>query len=164
MIYVESYIHDRPNSEIKVTSEGLNQYRSPSHVARRSPSKSPPSSTPPWTAWEVERDSLRCINQWNQDHQDNKFSTVVLKGVNGLLESQVFEATLAFIPDNPVPAKSLIKALVSLTLLVTVSKPSQQSRYIFQHPVAENSRSKTRSLRLCEGGCDRYQPSRGCLR
>lgn len=112
-------IHVRPNSEIKASN------RSEGNTLPTDRHENPPSSTPAWAAWEVDRDSLCCINQWNREHQDNKFSTVVLSGVNRLLESQVFEATLAFIPDNPVPAKSLVKALVSLTLLVTVSKPCQ---------------------------------------
>src|SRR5882762_2123316 len=123
-------------------------FSSPLHVAAPPSSESLSPSIPPWAAWEVDEKSLRCINQWNLKYQDNKFSTVVLGCVNGILESKAFEIALAFIPDNPVPANSLVKALVSLALLVSVSKESQKFSCITQHPLPENSRSKTRSLRL----------------
>jgi len=99
-------------------------------------SESPSSSIPPWTEWEVDENSLCCINQWNREHQNNKFSTVVLERVNRILESKVFDATLAFIPDNPVPAKSLVKALVSLTLLVTKIPETKQEVCDFAMEVA----------------------------
>ena len=47
--------------------------------------------------------------------------------VNGILESKPLQAALELIPDNPFPAKSLVKAMISLILLGSVSDVSSQT-------------------------------------
>ncbi|KAJ6548775.1 hypothetical protein B0H19DRAFT_1237461 [Mycena capillaripes] len=93
-------------------------------------------SPPPWVEYKIDQDALCSINRWNQENPDNKFSTVVLGKVNRILESKVFENMMNFIPDNPVPAKSLVSALVSLALLGTKIPETKQEVYTFAKEVA----------------------------
>ena len=75
---------------------------------------------PPWQGWEPDQEFLSKLHQWNIDHKDNKLPAVLAK-VNSTLESMPLQAALEFIPDHPFPAKSLVKAMISLFLLGSVS-------------------------------------------
>ena len=77
----------------------------------------------PWQGWEPKSNFLSKLHKWNIAHKDNKLPTVLAK-VNSILESKSLEAALEFIPDNPFPDKSLIKAMISLFLLGSVSDVS----------------------------------------
>jgi hypothetical protein len=84
---------------------------------------------PPWQGWEPAPDFLFKLHKWNIDHKDEKLPAV-LKRVNSVLESKLLRVEAAleeFIPDNPFPAKSLVKAFVSLIQLGTVSDVSSQT-------------------------------------
>jgi hypothetical protein len=76
---------------------------------------------PPWVEFKVDQNlTLNSIHEWNQQNPHNKFYILVLGKVTAILESTVVQAGIKFIPDNPVPAQSLVSALVSLALLGTV--------------------------------------------
>jgi hypothetical protein len=81
---------------------------------------------PPWQGWEPDSDFLFKLHKWNIAHKDDKLPAVLAK-VNSVLESKPLEVALEFIPDNPFPAKSLVKAIVSLIQLGTVSDVSSQT-------------------------------------
>ena len=81
---------------------------------------------PPWQGWEPDPDFLYKLHKWNVAHKHDKLSAVLTK-VNSVLESKPLKAALEFIPDNPFPAKSLVKAMVSLFLLGSVSDVSSQT-------------------------------------
>jgi hypothetical protein len=83
-------------------------------------SKDPSRLAPPWQGWEPDPDFLYELHKWNIAHKDNKLLAVLAK-VNSILESKPLEAALEFIPNSPFPAKSLVKAMVSLFLLGSVS-------------------------------------------
>ena len=75
---------------------------------------------PPWKGWEPDPDFLHELHKWNIAHKDDKLPIVLTK-VNSVLESKPLEVALEFIPNQPFPAKSLVKALISLFLLGSVS-------------------------------------------
>ena len=80
---------------------------------------------PPWKRWEPDSNFLKDLQKWNIAHKDDKLPSVLDK-VNSILESKPLQAALEFIPDIPFPAKSLVKAMVSLFLLGSVSDVSSQ--------------------------------------
>ena len=86
-------------------------------------SEDPSRLAAPWQRWEPKSNFLSELHKWNIAHRDDKLPTVLAK-VNCILESKSLEAALEFIPDNPFPAKSLIKAMLSLFLLGSVSDVS----------------------------------------
>ena len=79
---------------------------------------------PPWQGWEPDSNFLYELHKWNIAHKDDKLPAVLTK-VNSVLESKPLQAALEFIPNNPFPAKSLVKAMVSLFLLGSVSDVSK---------------------------------------
>ena len=89
-------------------------------------SKDPSRLVPPWQGWEPDSNFLYDLHKWNFAHKDDKLPTVLAK-VNSILESSSLQAALEFIPDDPFPAKSLVKALVNLFLLGSVSDVSSQT-------------------------------------
>ena len=94
-------------------------------VVRPPSTKVPSRLAPPWQGWEPDQEFLYKLHQWNIAHEHNKLPTV-LSNVNNALESKPLQAALEVIPDNPFPAKSLVKAMISLFLLGSVSDvPSQ---------------------------------------
>ena len=63
---------------------------------------------------------------WNIANKDNKLPAFLNK-INSILESKPLESALEFIPDNPFPAKSLVKAMLNLFLLGSVSHVALQT-------------------------------------
>ena len=80
---------------------------------------------PPWEGWEPDSNFLYELYKWNIDHKDDKLPAILTK-VNDVLESKPLQVALEFSPNNPFPAKSLVKAIVSLFLLGSVSDVSKQ--------------------------------------
>ena len=74
-----------------------------------------------WERWEPDSNFLSDLRKWNKTHENDKLPAVLDK-VNSILESKSLEAALEFIPDNPFPAKSLVKAIINLFLLGSVSE------------------------------------------
>ena len=86
-------------------------------------SKVPSQLAPPWQGWEPDQEFLYELHEWNKKHKDDKLPAVLAK-VNNVLELKSFQAALDCIPDNPFPAKSLVKAIISLFQLGSVSDVS----------------------------------------
>ena len=115
----------------------------------------PPSSkipfllAPPWQGWEPDQEFLYKLHQWNIAHKDNKLPAVLAK-VNSALESKPLQAALEVIPDNPFPAKSLVKAMIGLFLLGSVSDLSSQTPcepiLIISHPLRKSLRRSRTSI------------------
>ena len=106
-------------------------------IVRPPSTKVPSRLAPPWQGWEPDQEFLYKLHQWNIAHKDNKLPTVLTK-VNSTLESKPLQAALEVIPDNPFPAKSLVKAMISLFLLGSVRDVSSQTPcepiLIISHP------------------------------
>ena len=81
---------------------------------------------PPWQGWEPDSNFLYELRKWNIARKDDKLP-VIFKNVNSALDSESLQAALEFIPDCPFPAKSLVKAMVSLFQLGIVSDLSSQT-------------------------------------
>ena len=88
-------------------------------------SKVPSRLAPPWQGWEPDQEFLYKLRQWNIAHEEDKLPTVLNK-INSALESKPLQAALEIIPDNPFPAKSLVKAMICLFQLGSVSDVSSQ--------------------------------------
>ena len=86
-------------------------------------SKIPSRLAPPWQGWNPDQEFLYKLHEWNSKHKDDKLPAVLTK-VNNVLELESFQAALDCIPDNPFPAKSLVKAIISLFQLGSVSDVS----------------------------------------
>jgi hypothetical protein len=86
-------------------------------------SKDPSRLAPPWRGWEPDSKFLYELHKWNIAHKDDKLPAVLAK-FNSILESKPLQAALEFIPNSPFLAKSLVKAMVSLILLGSVSDVS----------------------------------------
>jgi hypothetical protein len=105
---------------------------------------------PPWQGWEPDPDFLYKLNKWNIAHKDDKLPAVLTK-VNSILESKTLQAALEFIPNSPFPAKSLVKAMISLFLLGSVSDISSQTPchllvLIISHPPRKFRRQSRTSI------------------
>jgi hypothetical protein len=112
---------------------------------------------PPWERWEPDSKFLYELHKWNIDHKEEKLPAVlkkvnsVLTKLNSVLESKLLEAALEFIPDNPFPARSLVKALINLFLLGSVSGVSLQTPchlpiLIISHPPRKFLRRRRTSI------------------
>jgi hypothetical protein len=105
---------------------------------------------PPWQGWEPDPDFLYKLHKWNVAHKHDKLPAVLTK-VNNVLESKPLQAALEFIPNSPFPAKSLVKAMMSLFLLGSVSDDSSQTPYqlpilIISHPPRKFLRQSRTSM------------------
>ena len=83
-------------------------------------SKIPSRLAPPWQGWNPDQQFLHKLHEWDKKHKDDKLPVILAK-VNNVLELDSFQAAMEFIPDNPFPAKSLVKAMISLFQLGSVS-------------------------------------------
>ena len=88
-------------------------------------SKDPSRLAPTWERWEPDSKFLNDLQKWNIANEKSKLPAVLEK-VNSVLESKPLQAALEFIPDSPFPAKALVKTMVSLFLLGSVSDVSSQ--------------------------------------
>ena len=95
-------------------------------ILRPPSTKVPSRLASPWKGWEPDQEFLSKLHQWNIAHKDDKLPAVLAK-VNSILESKPLQAALEVIPDNPFPAKSLVKAMISLFLIGSVSDVSSQT-------------------------------------
>ena len=118
-------------------------------IVRPPSSKIPFLLAPPWQGWEPDQEFLYKLHQWNIAHKDNKLPAVLAK-VNSALESKPLQAALEVIPDNPFPAKSLVKAMIGLFLLGSVSDLSSQTPcepiLIISHPLRKSLRRSRTSI------------------
>ena len=84
----------------------------------------------PWEEWILDSNFLQNLYNWNiaHDSEDEKLLDLLAK-INSVIESDFFEAALGFIPDTPFPAKSLVKAIINLFLLGSVSDVADPCHY-----------------------------------
>ena len=95
------------------------------HIVGPSLSKDPSRLAPPWKRWEPGSNFLNDLQKWNTANKDRKLPAVLAK-VNRILDSKPLQAALESIPNSPFPAKSLVKVMVSLFQLGSVSDVSAQ--------------------------------------
>jgi hypothetical protein len=77
----------------------------------------PASIPPPWDAWALDKQFLAALDKWLEDHPDQKPDTV-LKSICTAIDSG--KDLMGFIPDSPLPARSLVQGLGGLVKLGNV--------------------------------------------
>ena len=60
------------------------------------------------------------FDEWLKNHPNTNLSDT-LQRIDAVLQDPVTEATLAFIPDSPFPARTFVKAVLAIAELGVVS-------------------------------------------
>jgi hypothetical protein len=79
---------------------------------------------PDWQAWKIDGDAISELRVWGAGHGNSNWRKLADK-IDQSLKSDTFKAVQDFIPDSPFPAKTLVKALLSIVKLGIV-------RYLLQ--------------------------------
>ena len=72
--------------------------------------------TPQWEAWNIDGDAITQLRKWGNDHDGSKWLKLAEK-IDESLKSKTLETLKGFIPDTPIPARTLVKALLNLVEL-----------------------------------------------
>lgn len=79
-----------------------------------------------YKAWKIDGDTVSQFLQWGEARGNQKSKwTELIEKFDGALESETLAAVTEFIPDGPLPVKTLVNALLSIVKLGIV-------RYLFQ--------------------------------
>ncbi|KAJ7231554.1 hypothetical protein C8J57DRAFT_1730144 [Mycena rebaudengoi] len=73
-------------------------------------------SDPDWQAWNIDGDAISELRVWGAGHENSNWRKLT-DTIDRSLKSGTLRAVQDFIPDNPVPAKTLVKALSSIVEL-----------------------------------------------
>ena len=71
---------------------------------------------PEWEAWNIEGDAIAQLRKWDNDHKDSKWRRLAEK-IDQALKFKTLDTLKAFVPDTPIPAKTLVEALLNLVEL-----------------------------------------------
>jgi hydroxypyruvate isomerase len=82
----------------------------------------------PWERWEVDNDRefLQTLQKWNASKPESSLDQVMkkvqekLNQVADLAESETVKVVMELIPNNPFPAGTLVKGLVSVMVIGVV--------------------------------------------
>jgi hypothetical protein len=69
-----------------------------------------------WEAWNINGDAISELRAWGAGHGNSKWRKLADK-IDQSLKSETLEAIQDFIPNDPVPARTLVKALLSIVQL-----------------------------------------------
>ena len=72
--------------------------------------------TPESEAWNIGGDTITQLRKWGDDHKGSKWLKLAEK-IDQSLKSKTLDALKGFIPDSPIPAKTLVEALLNLVEL-----------------------------------------------
>jgi hypothetical protein len=117
----------------------------------------------PWDEWEVQKDFLQRLNEWNRAHSQSTLDGTMkkiqgrLSKIGTVLDSQVVKEILEFIPNDPFPAGHLVKCLLGVVIVgVVIISQSQSIREADTWKLVENIRDETEGIRFCDRGRGRY--------
>jgi hypothetical protein len=79
---------------------------------------------PDWQAWKIDGDAISELRVWGAGLGNSNWRKLADK-IDQSLKSETFTAVQDFIPDSPFPAKTLVRALLSIVQLGVV-------RFLFQ--------------------------------
>ena len=71
---------------------------------------------PEWKAWDIDGDAITQLRKWGYDREDSKWLKLA-EIIDRSLKSKTLDTLKAFIPDSPVPARTLVGALLNLVEL-----------------------------------------------
>ncbi|KAJ7770063.1 hypothetical protein B0H16DRAFT_238326 [Mycena metata] len=77
-----------------------------------------------WQAWNIDGDAISELRVWGAGHENSNWRKLADK-IDQSLKSETVKAVQDFIPDSPFPAKTLVKALLSIVQLGIVCCLSQ---------------------------------------
>ncbi|KAF7358159.1 hypothetical protein MVEN_00864200 [Mycena venus] len=95
---------------------------------------------PDWQAWKIDNKSISELREWGASHGDSNWRKLADK-IHAALESKTLEAVQDFIPDSPFPAKTLVKALLSIVQLGINVPVIQKKVYDFAQEAIEYIRT-----------------------
>jgi hypothetical protein len=79
---------------------------------------------PDWQAWNIDGNAISELRVWG-DGRGNSNWRKLADRIDHSLKSETLKAVQDFIPDSPFPAKTLVKALLSIVQLGIVRYISQ---------------------------------------
>ena len=71
---------------------------------------------PDWEAWNIDGDAITQLSEWGAAHETSNWVKLATK-IDKALKSKTIDVLKDFIPDSPFPARTLVKALLSLVEL-----------------------------------------------
>jgi hypothetical protein len=72
-----------------------------------------------WEAWNIDGDAITQLREWGAAHVDSNWLKLA-ETIDRSLKSKTLDALKDFIPDSPIPARTLVKALLNLVELGVV--------------------------------------------
>ena len=72
--------------------------------------------TTEWKAWNIDGDAIAQLRKWGDDREGSKWLKLA-DIIDQSLKSKTLDTFKAFIPDSPLPAKTLVEALLNLVEL-----------------------------------------------
>ncbi|KAJ7105527.1 hypothetical protein C8R44DRAFT_681407 [Mycena epipterygia] len=95
---------------------------------------------PDWQAWKIDADAIYELRKWGAGSANSNWRKVA-DTIDRLLKSETIQAVQDFIPDGPVPAKTLVKVLLSLVQLGIRVPVIQKKVYDFAQEAIEYIRT-----------------------
>jgi hypothetical protein len=86
---------------------------------------------PDWEAWNIDGDAIFKLRAWGAGRENSNWRKLD-DTIDSSLKSETLKALRDFIPDSPFPAKTLVKALLSIVQLGIV-------RYLLQFGLIPSS-------------------------
>ena len=77
--------------------------------------------TPEWEAWNIDGDAITQLREWGAARVDSNWLKLA-ETIDWSLKSKTLDAVKDFIPDSPIPARTLVKALLNLVELGIVRR------------------------------------------
>jgi hypothetical protein len=80
----------------------------------------------PWVEWQVDNEFLKKLHEWNVHEPQSTVASVMKKMQEKLIkfadlaESEVVKDLMEFIPNDPFPAGTLVKALINVLVIGVV--------------------------------------------
>ena len=71
---------------------------------------------PDWEAWDIDGDAIIQLRKWGSDREGSKWFKLA-EIIDRSLKSKTLDTFKAFIPDSPIPARTLVEALLNLVEL-----------------------------------------------
>ncbi|KAJ7609389.1 hypothetical protein FB45DRAFT_367112 [Roridomyces roridus] len=93
-----------------------------------------------WQAWNIDGNAISELQKWGTGHENSKWRKLA-DAIDHCLKSKTLEAVQDFIPDGPVPVKTLVKALLSIVQLGINVPVIQKKVYDFAQEAIEYIRT-----------------------
>ncbi|KAJ7606017.1 hypothetical protein FB45DRAFT_1012236 [Roridomyces roridus] len=103
-----------------------------------------------WQAWNIEGNAISELQKWGAGHENSKWRKLA-DAIDHCLKSKTLEAVQDFIPDRPVPVKTLVKALLSIVQLGISANLLAQNVPVIQKKVYDFAQEAIEYIRTLVG-------------